>query len=133
MPAPLYTIAAGFDKAAIMRAAWMLQAEEIEALAQCSDYGPEIGRARITTAQRREMFAAALRLVWSEAKRQRQEAQDAAEQAAQVAAMPASERAARTEALHQQATCIEMLDRNGSGIARAARMRREAEALAIAA
>lgn len=132
MPAPLYT-AKGFDRSAIMRRAWTLQANEIEAVAKCSDYGPEIGRARITTAQRREMFAAALRWAWTEAKRQRQAAQDATEKAARVAAIPASERVARAEALHQQATCIEMLDRNGSGIARAARMRREAEALAIAA
>ena len=125
MQTPLYTAAAGFDKAAIMADAWKMYREEVAHVNAV--YHPS-DRAKALKGE----FARALRIAWHTAKQQRTDAEKAAAQAALIAVIPMAERVARAEALRQEATCIEMLDRDGSTIHRARRMQREADALLAA-
>lgn len=128
----LWTIKNGFNKSAIMRAAWIYYGAEIEHDIRRCDLGRAFAIANMTAATRRRHFATALRWAWADAKRAKGEGEAAAQSAQIIALIPRPERAARAETLIRQATCIEMLDRNGSTLANAAAMRSEAAQLVAA-
>jgi len=122
MTTALYTPEAGFNRSAIMADAWTRTRS---------------ARKGRTVAERRARFAFNLSAAWKAAKNLRDYATAAADRAAQeaatIAAVPVAERATRAAALRHAATAEEMLDRNGTRAAAAYRMRRETEALDLAA
>jgi len=103
MPAPLYTAAAGYDKAAIMRAAW-------------ADFREVV--AEITATTHRDdvpkylegEFAKCLRMAWTAAKR----AKDEADSAAVIRLIPRADRLDRAAQLERAAYAVDCADRNGS-------------------
>ena len=127
-----WTTENGFNKSAIMRAAWIYYAAEIEHDLNRCDLGRDHARATMTAATRRAHFATALRWAWADAKRAKVKAETAAQSAQIIAIIPRAERSARAEQLAREATCIEMLDRDGATLASAAALRSEAAQLIAA-
>lgn len=121
MNTALYTAEAGFNRSAIMRAAWAYYRQtvvEITATTHRDDV------ARYLEGE----FSKSLRMAWNAAKREKAEA----EAAAVVAVIPAAERVARADRLERAAFGIECSDRNGSTLHRVHTMRSEAAQLRAA-
>lgn len=120
MPAPLYT-AAGFDKAAIMRAAWATFRQTVAELTATTHRDD-------LPAYLEGEFAKSLRMAWIVAKREKAEA----ERAAAIQIIPRAERLDRAAKLERTAYGIDCADRDGSRMAGVAAMRAEAYQLRAA-
>lgn len=123
MPAPLYTVATGFNLSAIMRRAWAIRAERKARIAGMNLSAGE--RREFAKEQRREP----LRLAWAEAHAERRAAQRAAEVAARNAVIPLAERIARAEQLEHDAFGLHC---SGGSIHRVYAMQQEARELRAA-